>query len=204
MLRILSLAAVCAAIVTQVDAAQSADTPTAIVASQSEAFAETLAAKEIRRYAYVRTGKLLPIVEQLAAAPAGGLVVVGSKGQPAVQAVLQDGNLKTTVSELKEEQYVLRTLRGGDRTIVLVAGGDPVGTLYGAYRLAEHLGVRFYLEGDVVPDRQTDGALPELDEIGRPLFDRRGIQPFHDFPEGPDWWARKRTKRSSPSCPSCG
>ena len=24
--------------------------------------------------------------------------------------------------------------------------------------------------------------------MGKPLFDRRGIQPFHDFPEGPDWW----------------
>jgi hypothetical protein len=27
-----------------------------------------------------------------------------------------------------------------------------------------------------------------LHELGKPLFDRRGIQPFHDFPEGPDWW----------------
>ena len=23
---------------------------------------------------------------------------------------------------------------------------------------------------------------------GRPLFELRGIHPFHDFPEGPDWW----------------
>ena len=30
--------------------------------------------------------------------------------------------------------------------------------------------------------------MPQLDETGKPLFDRRGIQPFHDFPEGPDWW----------------
>ena len=27
-----------------------------------------------------------------------------------------------------------------------------------------------------------------VEELGKPLFDRRGIQPFHDFPEGPDWW----------------
>ena len=33
-----------------------------------------------------------------------------------------------------------------------MVGGDPIGTLYGAYRLAERLGVRFYLHGDVVPD----------------------------------------------------
>jgi hypothetical protein len=54
--------------------------------------------------------------------------------------------------------------------------------------LAEHLGARFYLHGDVLPNKQTALEMPILDETGKPLFDRRGIQPFHDFPEGPDWW----------------
>ena len=72
----------------------------------------------------------------------------------------------------------------------MVAGGDSIGTLYGAYRLAEHLGVRFYLHGDVVPDEQSPLDLPTLNEVGKPLFALRGIQPFHDFPEGPDWWNR--------------
>jgi hypothetical protein len=60
--------------------------------------------------------------------------------------------------------------------------------LYAAYRFAEHLGVRFYLHGDVVPDELIPLALPMLDERAKPLFALRGIQPFHDFPEGPDWW----------------
>ena len=30
--------------------------------------------------------------------------------------------------------------------------------------------------------------MPEINETGKPLFETRGIQPFHDFPEGPDWW----------------
>ena len=71
---------------------------------------------------------------------------------------------------------------------MLIIGGDPIGTLYGAYRFAEHLGVRFYLHGDVVPDEQIPPELPKVDEVGKPLFALRGIQPFHDFPEGPDWW----------------
>ena len=42
---------------------------------------------------------------------------------------------------------------------VVVSGGSDVGVLYGAYRYAELLGVRFYLHGDVVPDeRLTDAA----------------------------------------------
>ena len=27
-------------------------------------------------------------------------------------------------------------------------------------------------------------------DLSPPLFALRGIQPFHDFPEGPDWWNR--------------
>jgi len=59
---------------------------------------------------------------------------------------------------------------------------------YGAYALFEKLGVRFYLHGDVIPDDRIPYAVPQLDETRQPLFDTRGIQPFHDFQEGPDWW----------------
>ena len=76
----------------------------------------------------------------------------------------------------------------GDRTIHLLVGGDDVGTLYAAYQFAEQLGVRFYLHGDVVPDQRIPFALTDLHQEGKPLFRTRGIQPFHDFPEGPDWW----------------
>ena len=94
----------------------------------------------------------------------------------------------TGIQDLGPEQYLLADTLWKDRPILMVAGGDPIGTLYGAYRLAEHLGVRFYLHGDVIPDQKIPLALPRIHELGKPLFDRRGIQPFHDFPEGPDWW----------------
>ena len=163
--------------------------PSAVVCAKSASFSETLAAKEIRRYVYLRTGRLLPIVENLGAAPSGAAVVVGCKCRPVVKALLADRQLKASVEALAAEQYVLRSIEHQGRPVVLVAGGDPVGTLYAAYRLAEHLGVRFYMHGDVVPDEKLPPGLPELDETGKPLFDRRGIQPFHDFPEGPDWWS---------------
>ncbi len=70
----------------------------------------------------------------------------------------------------------------------MISGGSDVAVLYGAYRFAEKLGVRFYLHGDVIPDERIAYALPHLNETATPLFTIRGIQPFHDFPEGPDWW----------------
>ena len=68
-----------------------------------------------------------------------------------------------------------------------ITGGSDVGVLYGAYAFAEKLGVRFYLHGDAIPDEKIPFVLPVLDETHAPLFALRGLQPFHDFPEGPDW-----------------
>lgn len=164
--------------------------PTAVLLPQEPSYAEALAAREIRRYLYVRTGKLLPIVS--GKAPGGPAIVVGSKLRPAVQAAAAGMPWQLTLAALHAEEYLLavRTpARAAESSMLVVAGGDAVGTLYGAYRLAEHLGVRFYLEGDVVPDTPVEPAIAlPAPEVGKPLFDRRGIQPFHDFPEGPDWW----------------
>ena len=120
-----------------------------------------LAAGEIRRYVYLRTGELLPI---------GG----SATGRTIRLAVDQ---------QLAPEEY--RLMREGDNQVI--TGGSAMGVLYGAYRYAELLGVRFYLHGDVVPDERLK-SWPAVDEAGRPLFETRGIQPFHDFAEGPDWW----------------
>jgi len=167
--------------------------PATVVSPEGASFAEKLAAREVRRYVYLRTGELLPIVVPAVRGAdqnptPGPLIVVGRKDRPEVTGFPADEALATELAALGPEQYVLKTVRQGDRDVLLVVGGDAVGTLYGAYRVAEHLGIRFYLHGDVVPDEQVAFAMQQLDERGEPLFDRRGIQPFHDFPEGPDWW----------------
>ena len=129
--------------------------PAAIVCSKDSTSLEKLAAKEVRRYIYLRTGKLLPIVASDADAPAGSLIVVGTKDRLLETTASPDAKLAKVIAEVKPlapQQFLLRTFDRGDRTVLLVGGGDPVGTLYGAYRLAEHLGARFYMHGDVLPD----------------------------------------------------
>jgi alpha-L-rhamnosidase len=118
-----------------------------------------LAAKEIRRYVYLRTGKLLPIT-----ADAGAIVL-------------------RVDSALEPQQYRLKS--EGER--LTITGGSDVGVLYGAYRYAELLGVRFYLHEDVLPDEPLK-ELPAVDETAKPVFGVRGILPFHDFAQGPDLW----------------
>jgi hypothetical protein len=160
-----------------------------VAPSKAEAL-EHLAAREIRRYLYLRTGQLTPIIQTDRRAPrTASLIVVGQKSQPLVRRLLgEDGKLASRVRSLAPQQYVLKKTTFNNQQVLLITGGDPVGTLYAAYRLAEHLGVRFYMHGETIPDKRIALQLPELDETARPLFSLRGIQPFHDFPEGPDWW----------------
>ncbi|MBI3118642.1 MAG: hypothetical protein HYZ00_08145 [Candidatus Hydrogenedentes bacterium] len=164
------------------------------------------AARELQRYLYLRSGELPRLRHRV---PNGPAVVLGVKASPILKGLTFD------VADLAGESYALvngpsvesarrsvgasgtETGRYTDtagteaghygRTLYIV-GGSELGVLYGAYRFCEHLGIRFYLHGDVIPDDQTPITLPEIHERRAPLFSLRGIQPFHDFPEGPDWW----------------
>ena len=137
---------------------------------------ELLAAHEVRRYVYLRTGKVLPVKR---GAVGGDRIVVTCKNRKFCDELGQD---------LGPQQFTLKTSTAGGAITWSVVGGDEVGTLYGAYRFAEKLGIRFGLDEDVVPDEPLSGGWPEFDETGKPRFVLRGLQPFHDFSVGPDWW----------------
>lgn len=139
---------------------------------------ERLAALEVQRYVYLRTGSL-PAISNKAGAER---IVIARKGSSIIAA-----NTAREAKALGAEQYLLKTTRSAGRTTWWIVGGDDTGTLYGAYKFVEELGVRFYLHGDVLPDQRL-AKLPAVNEKGKPIFSIRGIQPFHDFTEGPDWW----------------
>ena len=128
-----------------------------------------LAAREVNRYVYLRTGGQLPVRPAV------------TPGRDSIRLMIDKG--------LGAQAYRMKTVGGADkgRTLYLT-GGDDVAVLYAAYQFAETLGARFYLHGDVLPDQRITFVLPNLDETHAPLFETRGILPFHDFTEGPDWW----------------
>jgi len=160
---------------------------TVIVCGKDASTIEKMAAKEIRRYVYLRTDELLGIVKK--ARGGKNLIIIGQKDSGVFKGVVS-GELKKQISELGEQEYIIKTVTYKGKDAVVIAGGDVVGTLYGAYRFVETMGVRFYMHGDVVPDGKSAFAIEQLDIKDSPLFELRGIQPFHDFPEGPDWWDR--------------
>jgi len=131
---------------------------------------EILAAKEIRKYLWLRTGVLATIQN-------GG----ETTGKEEAIELLPD-------STLGDEEFILKTVDKAGTRSLFIKGGSPLAMLYAAYEFAEQLGIRFYLDGDVIPDEKMPFTLPLLDIQKKPLFSTRGILPFHDFPEGPDWW----------------
>ena len=143
---------------------------------------ERLAGLEVQRYVYLRTGTL-PVVA--AGNSAAGEILVTRKDR----AMVARSGLKVEADKLSPQEFLLKTIGSGGERHLWVIGGDDLGTLYGVYRLAEKLGVRFGLDEDVIPDRRLEWRLPILDETGKPRFTLRGLQPFHDFKEGPDWWS---------------
>ena len=118
----------------------------------------------------------------------GEAIVVARKDRPVVATLAAGANVSDDIASLAPQQYRLVTVHRGRRRVLLVVGGDDVGVLYGAYRLAERLGVRFYLHGDVIPDQPAAWRLPELDETGKPLFEIRGVNPWGSHAFGFDAW----------------
>jgi hypothetical protein len=157
-----------------------------IIISPGATPAEILASKEIRRYIYLRTDKLLPISQTNSPAKTGNCIIIANKDQEILE---KYENLPASVyTDLQEQEFILKSVPEGNQVSHFIIGGGPAGVLYGAYQFAEEMGIRFYLHGDVIPDEKQKLDFPVFDEKGKPLFELRGILPFHDFPEGPDWW----------------
>lgn len=183
---------------------QESSPPDAVLCAPDASPLEHYAAREVRRYFFACTGRLLPLVTQAEDSGTNCIVVMRQDRLAWAQTFTAD---TIDMSGMESGAYLLRTVAGksGNRRRLVLAGAGDTETLYAAYRFAELLGVRFYLHGDVVPDRQQpDFVLPVVEEYHAPLFDLRGIQPFHDFPEGPDWWSLEHYRALLTQLPKMG
>jgi len=145
---------------------------------------EALAAKEVRRYIYLRTDQFLLTQGATRLPTTGDLILVANDIHPMVE------SLRSLISDTTSMGGILiKSVNENGRTILVITGNDGAATLNAAYRYAEHLSILFGLSEDVIPDTKIDLDLSGFDEIGIPNFDVCGIQPFHDFPSGPDLWS---------------
>ena len=80
--------------------------PTIIVSPREASWAEQLAAHEVRRYVYLRTGLLLPMItERAGALPKGDLILVGRKDRPLISSPVPG-----PMDSLGPQSYWLKTI----------------------------------------------------------------------------------------------
>src|SRR5262245_51318581 len=108
--------------------------PFQIVVASNAIPSERYAAEELQRYVETITGAKLATVTDSEPARSAEILLGDN-------AHLKRLGLKVEFNELGPEGFVLRT----DHNKVIIAGGQPRGTLYGVYTfLEERLGVRWF------------------------------------------------------------
>jgi len=138
------------------------------------------AAEELQTFLEEISGARLPIVAD-SEAPAEHEIVLGNNAR------LGKLGVEIDFAALGKEGYVIRAV--GERLVI--AGGEPRGTLYGVYGLLEdHLGCRWFAPGvSRIPEHRRL-VLPAIDETKVPVLEYR--EPFtYDCFDG-DWCARNR------------
>jgi len=127
---------------------------------------EKLAADELAAYLERISGKRLDRVELDRDAIPSGVVAVGRLARR-VGIVTQED-----LDEVRRDGYVVRV----EQRRIGVCGWRDVGTVYGAYALLRHLGVKFYAPGcEVVPETQKL-VIPECELRAKPFYEFRNLR----------------------------
>lgn len=146
-----------------------------------------LAAAELQRYIYLLSGSL-PSIHHTHVVHADGMqdddIVVGSLADALAEAL----SVARPSLSTHKDHHILHTAHVRAHPIHLLMGTTPTATLYAAYRFCELHGVQYALHGDALPPSSEWRGLKSVNASEVPIFSLRGLHPFHDFAEGPDWW----------------
>ncbi len=153
---------------------------------------EQQAAKELRRYIFLRTGTApaLAIAGNYSSLPAGDVIVVSTNARAIITELKAEyGNVDAPSSD-NRKGYIIKSIKREGRNVLIITGADTYTTLRAAYRFAEILGCHFNLVGDAIPDKKLSYPIDisGYDEKAQPWFELRGCMPFHNFIAGPDMW----------------
>jgi hypothetical protein len=163
-----------------------------IVTTNDASITEEQAAKEIRRYVFLRTGIApeLTTAENYSSLPEGDVIVVSENSRGIITELKEEYGKVDAPDSDNRRGYLIKSISKDNRNVLVIVGADTITTLTAAYRFAELLGCHFNLAGDVIPDNKIPYPIDisSYDEKAQPWFELRGCLPYHDFPTGPDLW----------------
>jgi hypothetical protein len=119
------------------------------------------------------------------------LILVGSPAtNPSVKEAMGDRWPKLT-----GQGHIVQTAKLGDRPALVVGGGSPTATLWAAYELGHHFGIRSFLHGDVMPEKAPELKLDGIDISREPGLKVRAWRVLDDSPLGFAAWGLDDHKR---------
>lgn len=139
------------------------------------------ASEELQKFIKEMSGAEIPIITD--ASPIQGKEIILGKSKR-----LENIDYKIDWENLGEEGYNLLVTKDN----IIIAGGEPRGTLYGVYGvLDDHLGCRWFTPTVSRIPKMDTIALPALNEIFIPPLEYREPFTMDGFIDG-DWCARNR------------
>lgn len=79
--------------------------------------------------------------------------------------------------------------------MLLVGGGSPVATLWAAYEVGYHFGVRYLPTGDALPAQRPSFSLAGIDRVWEPALRMRAWQTLGDQAAGAEAWSLAEQRR---------
>jgi hypothetical protein len=145
---------------------------------------EVYAAKELQRYLYQISGTQLELRRGEEKIRHPSFLLGRPESNPLVGRLVAAGQVPVSGEDPGPEGYVLKKISLGGQPVIVIAGADDVGCLYGVYGLlADHYRIGFFLGGDILPERKAPLAWPEVNERRSPAMHIRGFLPWTNFPQ---------------------
>ncbi|MDB5389386.1 MAG: hypothetical protein JWM11_5032 [Planctomycetaceae bacterium] len=120
-------------------------------------------------------------ISQKVAGSESNLILIGSPAtNPAIAA------LGIPFPKLSDQGHLVKSVVVGKQKLLIVGGGSPVATLWAAYELGHHWGIRYALFGDMDPAVKPEFKLEGLDLLLEPALKLRTWRTINDFPIGPE------------------
>jgi hypothetical protein len=140
--------------------------------------------------------------------PPGDLVLIGSDAvNPVVHRLILQARIENLGVRYGTDDYRILSLKDGERTVLVLAGGAGRSTIYAVYDFfRKKAGAEYFWDGDVIPKRASI-ELTGCDFTERPHFEYRGLRyfahrgphrfhaemwDFEDWKREIDWMLKKR------------
>jgi hypothetical protein len=158
---------------------------------------ECFAALELQHYLRKATGNEEDFgIQNAETAAEGSLILVGgpSSNPTTKRSLAILGLTDDSLASLGAQEYCLKSVDHQGRRVVLLAGGQRIGTLYAVYDFLHRLGCRWFAPGELNEDIPRVKQIPDLSVSERPAFVSRGFDAW-DGRASTDfllWMARNR------------